>query len=151
MALSYEQREAACRAIYERGDFRTVLFKNKYGEPLVDVIALNKIGTKYIRGVYIYRDPDTGTLKPQTCWDLTKIPKENATVLLGQHWELVDQLLVWQRAMSAHREARKKAEREYEYEAREKMREEVDAKMKTWKEANPEPKYSLENYKPDGV
>jgi hypothetical protein len=125
--------------VYERGDFRTVLFKNKYGETRIEVIALHKIGVKYIHGVYIYRDPQTGEIEPRTSWDFTKIPKQGARIYNGQHWELLDQLQAFDVARSNHRQLKEKTEREFEYEANQKARAEVKEQMTAWNAEHPEP------------
>jgi hypothetical protein len=128
---TYDERKEILRKVYERGDFRTVLFKNKYGETCIEVIALHKIGVKYIHGVYIYRDAQTG--------DFTKIPKQGARIYDGQHWELLDQLQAFRVAQSNHRQLKEKTEREFEYEANQKARAEVKEQMTAWNAEHPEP------------
>lgn len=138
-ASNYDECKEILQKVYERGDFRTVLFRNKYGETQIEVIALHKIGVKYIRGVYIYRDPQTGEIEPRTSWDFTKIPKEGARIYNGQHWELLDQLRAYDVAKSNHQHLKEKAERNFEYEANQKARAEVEAQMKAWNAEHPEP------------
>jgi hypothetical protein len=139
---NYEERQQLLQQVYERGDFRTIIYEGKYGDPRIEVIALDSIGSKYIRGVYIYRDPQTGEIEPRTTWNLTKIPKEGATIVSGQHWELQDRLRTWEAAKSNHRHLKEKAERIYEAEARERATDEVNRQMIVWNELNPEPTFT---------
>lgn len=137
----YEERQQALQQVYERGDFRTVLYEGKYGDPHIEVIALDKIGVKYIRGVYIYRDSQTGEIEPRTSWDFTKIPKEGATIVSGQRWDLLDRLRAWEVVKSNHRQFKEKAERNYEHEATQRARDEVERQMTVWNQLNPEPTF----------
>jgi len=126
------------QTILVRGEFKTIVEKDSvYQEHNVTVIALEKIGIKYIWGLVCHLNDD-GNLEPNY-W-LGSFERDKCQVFDSQRWDLVNISRKYRTEKRERLTRRQQAERQAWYECESKAREECAVIMAKWDSENPAPK-----------
>ena len=135
--ISDEERQA----IFSRGQFKTIVEKDAYyDEHDVTVIALERVGTKYIWGLVCHLN-DQGNLEPNY-W-VGSFEKDRCQVYDGQRWDLVNMNSKYRIEKRERQTRRQDAERQAWYECESRARQECAEIMAKWDSENPSPKDPL--------